>query len=327
MGLWEDDNEEFRDIPDEAKLDENKNPMQSAPVNVQVQNRPAPQAGGFTPRTAPSEPEVAHFDGDPDLDLFPDGDDEEDFTSVLADANLRIEQGRLYQMIMNHELFDGMEADSRAVANVQREIRKFARESMEVMLGMRGTVPAHATIASPFNDLEVDILKKIASKATNGATESPSANQVAQTLKETPKRQTLNPIGGSTALKRSTAPARAKQPLPTKPAVPVARRRLDATIDQICAEEGVPRELVEENYKPLEKPLDQLSPAEQEKRKRETAARLAARTTVKSAAALPMATPEQREMLAIQRATQVSAGPGMSAILEAVKKMPITIKQ
>ena len=321
MGLWEDDDETFRDVPDEAKLDENNQPMQSPPVNVQVQ--PAKQAQRFTPPTAPAEPEVARFEGD--IDFFPDGDDE-DFTSVLNDANLRIEQGRLYQMIMNHDLFDGMDADPKAVANVQREIRKFARESMEVMLGMRETVPVHAAISSPFNDLEVDILKKIASKATNGATESPSANQVAQTLKETPRRQTLNPIGGSTAPRRQAAP-KPQAKLPTKPAAPVARKRMDATIDQICAEEGVPRELVEENYKPLEKPLDQLSPAEQEKRKKETAARLAARTTVKSSAALPMASREQMEMLALQRATQVSAGPGMSAILEAVKKMPITIKQ
>ena len=64
-------------------------------------------------------------------------EEEEDFTAVFNDANLRIEQGRLYQMIMNHDIFEGMDADERAVQNVQKEIRKFARERMEIMLGMR----------------------------------------------------------------------------------------------------------------------------------------------------------------------------------------------
>ncbi len=321
MGLWEDDDgEQFRDIPDEAKLDENGQLMQAPPANVQSPLRPKAPA----PQAAPAE--VSRFEGDIDLENL-EFDDGEDFTAVLNDANLRIEQGRLYQMIMNHSLFEGMEADPRAVQNVQREIRKFARESMEVMLGMRETTPAHAEFISPFNDLEVDILKKIASKATNGATESESANEVANTLRAAPKRQTLNPIGGSTALKRSGNPAPKPQArLPGKAATPVPRKKLDSTIDQICAEEGVPRELVEENYKPLPKSLDQLSAEEQSRRIREAGERQKARTTVKSPLALPMASPEQREMLAIQRATQVGSGPGMAAILEAVKKMPIKVQ-
>lgn len=324
--LWgNDENEEFRDIPDEAKLDENKQPMQAPPVRIQTQVSQPQASQAYRPPNIPAEPtkvvsnQASRFDIDLNLnDLI----EEEDFTEVLNDANLRIEQGRLYQMIMNHDLFEGMDADPRAVQNVQREIRKFARESMEVMLGMRETIPVHTTVASPFNDLEVDILKKLASKATNGATESAEANEVASVLKETPKRTTLNPIGGN---KKSNQKHLQKQvqKLPSQPSAPIKRQRLDATIDQICAEEGIPRELLEEEYKPLGKPLLELSEEEAIRRAKETAQRLAPRKTVKSPHALPMATPEQEEMLAVARANQVAQGPGMAAILAKVNSMPI----
>lgn len=341
--LWDDDsNEEFRDIPDEAKLDKNNQPMQAPPVRVQTQvaqpqTARAPQP--YRPPNIPAEPEFkrdaplrAGVNQEIDVEGLNEYMDqslgrdyeEDDFTEVLNDANLRIEQGRLYQMIMNHELFEGMEADPRAVQNVQREIRKFARESMEVMLGMRETTPVHAAIASPFNDLEVDILKKLASRATNGATETPEANQVASVLKEAPRRKTLNPIGGSkkTAVAPTKQPQKQAQRLQFQPSAPLKRAKLDMTIDQICAEEGVPRELLEEHYKPLGKPLQELSGDEATKRAKETADRLRSRVTVKSASALPMATPEQEEMLAMQRAQQVATGPGMAAILDKVNKMP-----
>src|SRR5579859_8136969 len=96
--LWQDDEEEFQDKPQEAASLPPKPlsaqelaqqlipPLATAPLPPA--NRPEPPRG-FTPRTAPSEPEVAVFEGDPELDLFPDGDDEdEDFSAVLNDASL-----------------------------------------------------------------------------------------------------------------------------------------------------------------------------------------------------------------------------------------------
>ena len=55
-------------------------------------------------------------------------DEEEDMSSVMVDANLRLEMGRLYQMILKHDLFGETDADPRAIKNVQREIRKRVRE-------------------------------------------------------------------------------------------------------------------------------------------------------------------------------------------------------
>lgn len=316
--IWDEDQEEFRDIPPETTKDFSHQYQAPTP-------RQRPQGDIVTTTQNARDVGLIKSDVPEEIDLESLGiEEEDDFTAVLNDANLRIEQGRLYQMIMNHDLFDGMESDPKAVHNVQREIRKFARESMEVMLGMRETTPVHAAIASPFNDLEVDILKKIASKATNGATESAEANEVAAVVKQAPKRQTINTIGGSTALKKSAAPQQKVQTkLPTKAATPIKRTKLDLTIDQICAEEGIPRELLEESYKPLNKSVENLNEDELLSRAKDTAKRLSARKTVKSATALPMASFEQQELLAMQRANQMSQAPGMAALLARVNTMPV----
>ena len=342
MSIWDDEmvtGDEFRDMPDETQLDESGQQMQSSPVRVQVQpqQRQAP----------PQQPNQVQFNGatskfeEPlqEIEELVEGlDDEDDFSEAFNDANLRIEQGRLYQMIINHDLFEGMDADPRAVKNVQREIRKFARERMEIMLGMRQEqAPTVAMVSSPFNDLEVDILKKLASKATNGATETAEANQVAAAVRDVPKRQTLNSIGGSTGLKHTNAKpakpqARPQQALPTKPQAPIKRTARQAVIEQIAAEEGVSVEDLELSYKGIGKSLHELTAEELNQRQKESAARLAKRKTVKSPDAIPPVSLEQEQMLAVSRATQMHGVSGMSglkipggfaAILDKVSKMPV----
>lgn len=323
--LWDDGpEEEFRDRPDETQLDGNKQPMQAPPVQVST---PRPSNIPAEPKKAPAndfqlpsmEEVMQSYD-----------EEEEDFTEVLNDANLRIEQGRLYQMIMNHSLFEGMDSDPRAVQNVEREIRKFARERMEIMLGMRKETSKVETleIDFPFNELEVEVLKKIAFTATKGATAQsdnyvPAVRRTTEEVPTVPKRTTLNPIGGSTA-KRATQPLKPQQKLASKPQAPIARQpKVNATIAQIAAEEGVPIEALEMEYTGLGKPVDQLTAEELEKRRQETARRLASRKTVKSASAIPMATPEQETMLAVSRATQIGQSPGMAALLAKVSSMPV----
>lgn len=303
--LWGEE-EEFQDKPDEIEIDSNGVQKQAPPAQLPRPSRP-PQL----PVQKEPEPELEEV-----LEEL-----EEDFSEVLNDANLRIEQGRLYQMIMNHNLFQDMDADPRAIANVEREIKKFARESMEVMLGMRQTTPAHAEIvSSPFNELEVDILKKLASKATNGATESPSANAVAERLKEPAKRTTISPIG----TQKKAAPKvqqPVKKPLQTKAATPLKRTKLDLDIEQIALEEGVPRELLEENIGLLGAKVDNMSAEEILEHNKIVSQR---RRLAKSSEALPMPSFEQQQAMAVAHANKISAMPGVDQILEKVKRMPPT---
>lgn len=317
VNLW-DDEEIFNDMPDEAKTDSNGNPLQAPPVNLP---RPVTPQRPVAQKPQPVREEYDEIN----LELPEDFEDDEDFSLVLNDANLRLEQGSLYKLIMKHELFEGIDADPKAVQNVQKAIRKFAREQMEIMLGMRKETSTieHLEINFPFNHMEVEVLKKLAFTATKGATQNsdnyiPEVKRIKEEVPVVPKRNSLNPINGSTS-KKSVQPPQKR--LPTKAQTPIKRSRLDSTIDQIAREEGVPRELLEEDYMALNKPIHEMTEEEVINRNKQIAKR---RTTqVKSSSALPMATPEQQEMLAMARASQVSQGPGMAKILEAVKNMPI----
>ncbi len=140
------------------------------------------------------EEEVSMVLEDPNTDIFEE--DEELTSEVMHDANLRLEMGRLWQMILQNNIFADTNADPKAIRNVQREIRKHARDRMETMLGMRLEEPKHQTVvSSPFNDMEVTALKMIASKVTKGASESqqptPSVSAPA------PKKDGITAISGN----------------------------------------------------------------------------------------------------------------------------------
>lgn len=316
--LWGDEEDAFVDGPVERKdgkwQEVETLPAQAVPQAPRAQ-RPAPPV--VTAKRPVEVEEEVIYAVDPN-----EGEEEpeEDYEAILSDANLRLEQGNLYKMIMNHDLFHGLEADPKAVKNVQREIKKFAKERMEVMLGMRQEQnSATVVVSSPFNELEVEILKKLASKATNGATETAEANQYAAAIKE-PRRQTLNSIGGTTTTARpALIVKKPAQKLQARPSAPLQRKRTE--IDAILEEEGVPRSAIEEDYVPLDKPADQLTAQELVERNKQAAARRAKHQTVKNPNALPMATYEQEEMMAMQRAAQVAQGPGMPAILAKLNQM------
>ena len=256
-------------------------------------------------------------------------EEEEDFSEVLNDANLRLEQGNLYKLIMNHDLFSGIEADPRALRNVQKEIRKFAKERMEIMLGMKKETETieNIKIDFPFNSLEIEVLKKLASTATKGASEN-SEKYTAEVVKvkeqATVKKNKLNSITNASRPKQTISQvsvSQSKSNLKTKPSTPIKRSKLDLTIDQIAQEENIPRELLEEGLPGLGgKPVNEMTEQEILERNRIVSRRRQPR--VKSKKALPMATYEQQEMLALTQAGQIQTSPLMIKILEAVKNMP-----
>lgn len=182
----------------------------------------------------------------PELVLQED-DDDEDYAGVLSDARLRLEQGKLYEMIMNHNLFDDVDADPRAAKSVQKQIRKWAKNQMEIMLGMAPDPPMHPEgfTSSPFNGLEVIVLKKLASVYSKGETESEAAESVPQPepVAPTPKKKTLNSIGSSKPKNAQTPgpgkPARAKveQAKPIQNKVEPIKR--EAKLKQEVSKEGV----------------------------------------------------------------------------------------
>ncbi len=194
------------------------------------------------------EDAVAELQEDPNIDIFEE--EEEDTALLMADAGLRLEQGRLYQMIMTSDIFGETDADIRAIKNVQREIRRFVRDRMEIMLGIRQEqVAQQPAVSSPFNDMEVAALKMLASKVTKGATEAaPSSPGPAPQ----PKKDGITPVTGN--LRTSASPV-LSTPL-RKEAKPKHQPK------ETPAPKQPAKSAVKSEESALKKPIDQMTPEE-----------------------------------------------------------------
>lgn len=317
----EDDGSDFRDIPEEVSGKQAEVPQ------VRV-NRPA-----APPQPVQEKTIMEEYEEDPELDVL--DEDEEDFSTVLSDARMRMEQGRLYEMIMDHNIFEGSDADEKAIKYVTKQIRNFAKEQMEIMLGMRQEAPkVQAMNASdfPFNDVEVAALKDLAYMATKGKSAEPEVQTFsgAQTA-PAPRRTGLNPIGVKPSQKaapvkpKAQAPAAPKKALPTKAAAPVKRDpKTEAQIEQILREEGITREEYDRqyppDYKPLSKPLGQMNEQEIKEWRRQEA--LKTNKQVKNPDAKAMPSVEQENMLHMARAQEAAAHPQMQTLMAALIKKP-----
>lgn len=292
MGFnWEDEQDgEFRDIPEGVNEGQ---PEQVPLINAQAMSRGhagQPQRQVPQKRPLPQEeiPAEGHFLPEVD-EVFEET--EEDFEAVLADANLRIRQGVLYQILMNSEIFDENEdEDPRALENVTREIRKFARERMEIMLGMRQETSKQAIVSSPFNELEVIVLKKLASTYSKGATEN-AEDPKQEAPRAVPKKTGIKTIS-SKPQSPKVVPRAPQQALAAKPKAPIQRHVPAAPAD--------PEPITDDGYKPLAKPLDKMTATEMLNRNKEAGDRQAGRKA-KSTTAMPQPTPDQEEMFHTQR--------------------------
>lgn len=294
--IWQEE-EDFRDIPDEVAGNE------AAPVNVRTVRPAAP-----TPPPQITAPEVRPH---PEAD---EAQEDDDYSDIMTDARIRLAQGQLYEIIMNHDLFAGIDADEKAVKIVQREIRNFAKERMEIMLGMRQEQSKEVVVNVPsiFNALEVEVLKALASSATKGASRTEEADQHQPVAKATG----LNPITS-----KKVAPSK---PLAKSPSNPVKRVKVDPNVEFELQQNGVEREFIEEakrqlatdTYKPLEKPISQMTEQELIERNKQASKRSGGQ--VKSSQAIPMPTAEQEENMYTTRAQIASANPTFQTIMTAL---------
>lgn len=291
---WSDD--DFRDMPDEIEQDVVNVPVELPKTNVTREQ--------IIAQAQNSASQVLEEHGYSEDDM-PD-EDEEDYSEVLSDARLRLEQGRLWEMVMNHSLFEDMDIDPRAIKTVQKSIRKFAKEQMEVMLGMRQTVYAPPPLASAFNELEIALLKSLTDKMSGGKTkEAEPEKYVVQA--EPVKRDVLKSISVPKKIKSTS------KPLSKTSQAPLKRQ---------ANEKPTPEELLglpKETEKPLGKHPSQMTQEERDKLIIERDKRIADRQKqLKSAIPknlLPHPTPDQEAMLATVRATEADSKGTVSAIM------------
>ena len=179
-------------------------------------------------------------------------EEEEDYSEILSDASLRLEQGNLYKMVMNSDLFANSGYDEKAISNVTREIRTFAKERMEIMLGMRQEAAKEAAFpagAFPFNALEVEVLKMLASTATKGASQEAEAFVVTA---QVPRKNTLNAISVKGSTRPQPKAAAPSKPLPKAPAAPVKRAKVSDAVQRILDETGLSMEDINQVFDPNE---------------------------------------------------------------------------
>jgi hypothetical protein len=160
--------------------------------------------------------------------------DEEEEVNTVNEAHVRLEQGRLYNMLINHNLFEGVDADPTAIANVQRQLKDFILEKLEEMLGMRAKKEKAETqqvvVQSDFNELEIQVLKRVASKMSKGMTENapdpkPVQSELNTVKKEKPSKG-LNSLGGQKKQQPKQQPKqKAKPPVAKKKRKPKPQRK------------------------------------------------------------------------------------------------------
>jgi len=149
-----------------------------------------------------------------------DLDDRE--AAIIYNARLRLKQAELYELLINHNLFEGVDSDPRAIKNVQNELKEYIVERLEILMGMRKdkkqqVMPEEieVSVESEFNDVEKDFLKQLAYKGTMGNSAKGIVAKKTQTIK--PLTQTtpsgLRPLVKKEVLTEPTV----NRAAPTKP--------------------------------------------------------------------------------------------------------------
>jgi predicted RNA-binding protein Jag len=183
-----------------------------------------------------------------EFDVFED--EEQDMHELMSDVDLRLEMGRVWKMLLKGNLFENTDADPKAIRNVERKIRNLGVEQMEIMVGIRReqVAPQQTIVSSPFNDMEVTVLKMLASKMSKGATESaPSSTPTSSAPQLPPKKDGITAISGnvrpnpgpSSAAAKPAPKAQAKAQTSKSNAKPVSEVEsfLKKPIEQMNAEE------------------------------------------------------------------------------------------
>jgi hypothetical protein len=232
-------------------------------------------------------------------------DDLEDDTELLTNARLRLEQGKLYEMLLNHDLFASVDADARAIKNVQKEIKNFIKERLEVLLGLKPDpklIPQiHQVNAAslPFSDLEIELLKRFLIKMSKGATEKADHPSAAVTVAPAKMESRISPLS-NTQTKNSTIkpitknkPVIFEQPKNSKKEPPSQIKIENQELKKILEEEFGEYEM------PLGGPIDSVPKNKLAERNRRIALRQAARKADNPNKAPPL-TPDQEEMLMTQ---------------------------
>jgi hypothetical protein len=260
--------------------------------------------------------------------------------SVVSEAMLRLEQARLYEMLLKHNFFEGVRTGPAAKQNVEQELKKFILDRLEVLLGIKAeasnqTAPSEFTFELPFNEVEVEFLKALAYKGTNGASVTAQSSQAqvqAQSVPQAPqqlpklRQEGLKPLSQSKPVPRPQPVQQQRQPV-KQLAKPAPRPQAP----QQPQRQPVKQQVKAPAPKKKARSLDEIAREDIEAMKnRKPAHKMSAKELIaankkiegggsraRPANALPMPTPEQQitSIVTAKAANSGKGGPGLNDIL------------
>lgn len=235
-------------------------------------------------------------------------------SSIMNLAMVQLEQAKLYDMFLKHNLFEGVKANPTALKKVEAELKGFILERMQILLGMKedNKKTSQVKVELPFNDVEVDFLKALAFKGTKGE----SANQKlkpaeARTVKQE-ESQGLRKLVDVIEEPSEDEVEEIQVPLIRK-TPRVIERTQKPPVRKSVSKPSTIEEIAREDIKRMakRKPINQMSPEElAEANKKISSARSA-----KPASALPM--PDESQMVTHYMAQQLqkSNNPNSNSVL------------
>lgn len=122
---------------------------------------------------------------------------EESIEGSLTEAEKRLEKAQFYKAVMKGGFFG--QNQSILAKEVETEIRKFATERMNVLLGISQAPQVVQQSKMPFTDQEIDYLKKMLQKAMNRQAASPPVVTPVTVQPVVEQVQTVQPSSNSTA--------------------------------------------------------------------------------------------------------------------------------
>jgi hypothetical protein len=180
---------------------------------------------------------------------------EEESSFVLNEAMKRIEQAKLYEALLKHDLFGEGSARPEIIDAVKTEIKTFILSRLERLLGMKPEETATQAQRAdlPFSDEEVDALKALASRVLN--TSKPAEQKAATpTIKPMTAQQDIQ--HKTTVVNTISVPKQAyktpRQQQPVQSAQPKQRKRRQS---ESVSKEGIDyAQVVDPTRKPLKMP-------------------------------------------------------------------------
>lgn len=135
-------------------------------------------------------------------ELHPRRDSEEmpfklnkDDRDAVRNVTLRLEQARIYEALIKSDLFDGFEADPKAIDNVKTELKDFLVDRLKILMGIGQERKKNqsdlesVTFDLPFNELEIEFLKALALQGTKGQSASSNVATVTAKTQQSSEKQ------------------------------------------------------------------------------------------------------------------------------------------